>query len=116
MDISHHVSIFPKGGLTLSLNFLYFYQKEFDQLLTSKRTSPMPLKVFLEAFLPPRAAALFIKIRRLPENIPLGSLKDEQLSKLIAQLKDIRFTVKGVRGFEYCQISAGGVPVLIPPR
>lgn len=117
MDISHHVSIFPNGGLTLSLNFLNYFQKEFDRLLTSKRTSPTPLKVFLEAFFPPKAAALFIKNKRLPENILLGSLNNEQLLELIAQLKDTRFTVKGVRGFEYCQISAGGVPVSeVDPR
>ncbi|MGB8253135.1 MAG: NAD(P)/FAD-dependent oxidoreductase, partial [Anaerolineaceae bacterium] len=33
------------------------------------------------------------------------------LERLIAMLKDTRIPVKGVRGFAYCQVSAGGVPV-----
>ena len=33
------------------------------------------------------------------------------MERLIDRLKDTRLPVKGVRGFEYCQVSAGGVPV-----
>jgi predicted flavoprotein YhiN len=38
-------------------------------------------------------------------------LDDRSLQKLVDSLKDTRFPVKGVREFEYCQLSAGGVPV-----
>ena len=39
-------------------------------------------------------------------------MDDRTLERLIDHLKDTRFPVKGVRGFEYCQLSAGGVPVV----
>jgi predicted flavoprotein YhiN len=71
----------------------------------------MPLWVLLGAFFPPKAAITFLKNAGLPEETPLRQVSDHALERLIAQLKDTRLPVKGVRGWEYCQISAGGVPV-----
>jgi predicted Rossmann fold flavoprotein len=111
MDISHQVSANPQKKLELSLNLLAFFEDEFDQLLAKKRQSPMPLRVFLGAFFPPKVAATCIKNARLPEEILLNQASDSALERLIEMLKDTRLPVKGVRGFEYCQVSAGGVPV-----
>ena len=111
MDLSHHVSAQPKAALELSLNLLAFFQDEFDQLLAEKRTSAMPLRVLLNAFFPPKVALTYLKNARLAEEIPLRQVDDSALAQLVDQLKDTRLPVKGVRGFEYCQVSAGGVPV-----
>jgi predicted Rossmann fold flavoprotein len=110
MDLSHQVPD-NGGGLELSLNLLAFFQEEFDRLLAQKRTSPMPARVFLGAFFPPKVAAILLKNAGLTKDIPLGQVKDSALKNLIDRLKDTRLPVKGVRGFEYCQVSAGGVPV-----
>ena len=111
MDISHVVSAHPGATLELSLNLLAFFQDEFDHLLAQKRTSPMPLRVFLGAFFPPKVAMIYLKNARLSEEASLCQVDDSAIERLIEKLKNTRFPVKGVRGFEYCQISAGGVPV-----
>ena len=41
----------------------------------------------------------------------LNALSDAQIEALFALLTTIPFKVTGVRGFEFCQVSAGGVPV-----
>ncbi len=112
MDISHHVSAHPEANLTLSLNLLAFSQDEFDRLLGQKRSSSLPLRVLQGAFFPPKVGMVYLKNARLPDDTPLCEVDDLALGKLVEKLKDTRFTVKGVRGFEYCQVSAGGVPVV----
>lgn len=111
MDISHHVSAHPRAVLALSLNLLAYFQDEFDHLLAQKRQSRMPLRVFLGAFFPPKVAATYLKNNHLPEELPLCNVTNSALEQLVEKLQDTRLLVKGVRDFEYCQISAGGVPV-----
>jgi hypothetical protein len=48
---------------------------------------------------------------QLSEASLLSEVKQAALERLIARLKDTRLVVKGVRDFEYCQVSAGGVAV-----
>lgn len=111
MDISHHVSAYPGVPLELSLNLLDFFQDDFDQLLAQKRASQLPLKVFMGAFFPPKVSGTLLKNSRLSGDIPLCDVDTSSLDSLVDTLKDVRLPVKGVRGFEYCQVSAGGVPV-----
>jgi predicted flavoprotein YhiN len=105
------VSAHPQTSMELSLNLLAFFRAEFDGLLAQKRTSSMPLRVFLGAFLPPKVAGTYLKNTRLPEEICLSQVSDSALAHLVEKLADTRLLVKGVRDFEYCQVSAGGVPV-----
>jgi len=111
MDLSHLVSAHSSGGLELSLDLLAFIQAEFDQLLLQHRQNPMPLRVFLGAFFPPKVMLALLKNARLPEEILMNQMDVSALQTLVSKLKDLRIPVKGVRDFEYCQVSAGGVPV-----
>jgi predicted Rossmann fold flavoprotein len=111
MNLSHVISARPNHSLTLSLDLLHFFEKEFSDLLREKRESGTPVRIFLEAFFPPKAASLFPAMARVPEDALLGSLDDESLQRLIRTLRATRVKVRGVRGFEVCQLSAGGVPV-----
>ncbi|MBN2678246.1 MAG: aminoacetone oxidase family FAD-binding enzyme [Anaerolineaceae bacterium] len=111
MDLSHLVSRYDAPDLKLSLNLLACFQDEFDRLLADKRKTNIPLRVFLDAFFPPKVAANLLGNRSLEEGTPLCQVEDRSLNTLIDYLRDIRLPVKGVRGFEYCQVSAGGVPV-----
>jgi predicted Rossmann fold flavoprotein len=111
MNISHEISARPGGGLELSLDFLAYFQDEFDSLLAQKRDSDLPLGVFLEAFFPPKAAAGFIWNAGLGAGTSLKQLNGPAVNHLSASLQNTRLKVTGVRGFEYCQVSAGGVPV-----
>jgi len=111
MDLSHLVSAHSSGGLELSLDLLAFIQAEFDQLLLQHRQNPIPLRVFLGAFFPPKVVLALLKNARLPEEILMHQMDERALQTLVSRLKDLRIPVKGVRDFEYCQVSAGGVPV-----
>ena len=111
MDISHLVSARPGAALALSLNLLAFFQDDFDGLLAQKRASAMPLRVFLGAFFPPKVALSYLKFARLPEEALLGQVDDSALAGLVDKLKNTTLAVKGVRDFDTCQVSAGGVPV-----
>lgn len=110
MDQSYLISARPGADLTLSLNLLEFVQTEFDALLEQKRTSPMPVRVFLGAFFPPKVASLYLRLSHLPESVVFSELDDLGLARLIARLRDTRLRATGVRDFEFCQVSAGGVP------
>ncbi len=111
MDLSHHISARPGVKLVLSLNLLHFHQIEYDELWSRKKSTATPLMVFLQAFFPPKVAAFFIHQMNLPAEIRLSDLKENEFTNLTCMLKSLCFTVKGVKGFEFCQLSAGGVPV-----
>lgn len=111
MDISHAVSAHPPADLRLSLDLLAFFREEFDRFLAEKRSTAMPLRVFLGAFFPPKVAATCMKNARLAEDVLLNQMSERALAGLVEKLADTRLQVKGVRDFEYCQVSAGGVPV-----
>jgi predicted Rossmann fold flavoprotein len=111
MDISHFISADPDAAFELSLDFLRFFENEFSDLLREKRQTPTSLKVFLEAFFPPKTASLLPQLAGLAEAIPLDQLDDTAAQELVRALRDVRLKVKGVKGFEVCQLSAGGIPV-----
>lgn len=111
MDISHHISARPGKRLLLSLNLLEFSSQVFQELLNQKRHSDFHISSLLSAFLPPKAVQLYFKLADIEENQTLADTGDRQVNKLVSLLQDVRFEVKGVRGFMYCQLSAGGVPV-----
>ena len=111
MDISHYVTAFPLADLDLSLDLLALVREEFEHLLAQKRKTTLPLRVFLGAFFPPKVVTIYLKHAHLPEDILLERVSDRALEGWIEKLKNTRLRVKGVRGFEYCQISAGGVRV-----
>jgi len=111
MDLSHHVSARPSAVLELSMNFLAFVQPEFDRLLARARDTEMPISVFLGAFFPPKAVTTFLRNAGLPSGIALRQVEDSVLQRLTETLRDTRLRVHGVRGFEYCQVTAGGIPV-----
>jgi predicted Rossmann fold flavoprotein len=117
MDLSHHISARPDRRLILSLNLLHFFESEFRSLLSKKRDTRLPIKVFLEAFFPPKAASLFPSLHIIDGDTPLNRIEEKPLQTLISSLEETRLPVKGVRGFEYCQLSAGGIPVTeVDPR
>ncbi len=111
MDLAHLVSARPGQQLELSLDLLAFVQAEFDALLARNRHSSLPLGVFLDAFFAPKVAGLLLQNAHLPVGLALRDLDDAGLRRLTGRLKDIRLPVKGARDFEFCQVSAGGVPV-----
>ena len=111
MDVSYAISSHPDEELTLRLNFLHFVKHEFAGFLAEKRSSPIPVRNLLGAFFTPKVNILFLKMARINGSTPLDQLDESALQRLIQLLRDYRLPILGVRGFEFCQVSIGGVPV-----
>jgi predicted Rossmann fold flavoprotein len=111
MDISQAVSAHPDENLSLSLNFLQFFETDFFARLKENRSTDLPVKIFLGAYFPPKVTQLYLNLFHIPDHLPMVKLEEGLLQKLIQRLSDTRLPVNGTRGFEFCQVSAGGVPV-----
>ena len=111
MDLSHHIPDPPGNSTQISLNLLHFIENEFNQLLREKRNSAFPVSLLLGAFFPPKVVHTYAKLANIAENKPLKSIDKDTLERLVKTLEDTRLKVTGVRGYKYCQASAGGIPV-----
>jgi predicted Rossmann fold flavoprotein len=111
MDLSHHISSRPGEKLKLTLNPLFSSESALSDLINRQRNLPTPLKVILGAVLPPKVAPVLLPMVGIAATEKLNEVSDRDLEKLFAMLTAIPFKVTGVRGFEFCQVSAGGVPV-----
>jgi predicted Rossmann fold flavoprotein len=111
MDISQSISADPEAEFEISLDLLRFYENDFPDLLRETHSTPTPLKIFLETFFPPKAAALLPQFAGLTGDQPMTGLDEAARENLIRSLRDVRVKVRGVKGFDICQISAGGIPV-----
>jgi len=111
MDLSHHISACPGADLRLELNPLFASEAALRALLREKRGSPTPLTVLLGAVLPPKLPPLVLKMAGFAPDMLCNQLSDKALPYLFALLTALPFKVTGTRGFEFCQVSAGGVPV-----
>lgn len=108
MDISHAVNSQKKQSL--GLNLLYFYEDTFQTYLAEQRSSTLPVEVFLGAFFSPKVVSFLLEYHRIPESTLMKGIPMEKWQDFMQSLRGEFFPVKGVRGFEYCQTTAGGVP------
>ncbi|MRR30228.1 aminoacetone oxidase family FAD-binding enzyme [bacterium] len=111
MDLSHHISTRPGSKLELRLNPLFNSEAELRDLISRKRCTDTPMRVLLGSVLPPKLPPALLNRTGYAMDIAVNELNDEQIEKVLKLSAAIPFKVTGVRGFEYCQVSAGGVPV-----
>ncbi len=111
MDLSHHISTRPGAKLELVLNPLFANDAVLRGLIARQRASDTPLRVLAGAVLTPKLAQALISRAGYQVDTPIRKLDDNQVEKLLRAFSALPFKVTGVRGFEYCQVSAGGVPV-----
>lgn len=111
MDLSHHVSARGAHDLRLTLNPLFASEAALRRLLHDKEETPTPLRVLLGAVLPPKVPPVLLQMAGLSPIARVNAVNQAQLEKLLSLSTTLPFKVTGVRGFEYCQVSTGGVPV-----
>ncbi len=111
MDLSHHISARTCSRLELRLNLLHAYEPTLRNLVESQRNTPTPLRVLLGAVLPPKLPSVVLSLAGLSIDALRNEINNTQIEKLFHLLTNLTFKVTGVRGFEYCQVSSGGVPV-----
>lgn len=110
MDLSHHVSARQDAKLELHLNPLFDREERLRDLLRDFRRTPTPLATLLSSAVPPKLTAVILPMCKIPPESALDRLNDEQVEKVLRLLKAMPFAITGVRGFDYCQVSSGGVP------
>jgi predicted Rossmann fold flavoprotein len=111
MDLSHHISTRPNAKLELRLNPLFSSEADLRDLIARKRKTDTPLRVLLGSILSPKLPLALLARAGYKLDVPINELNDEQTEKVMKIATAMPFKVTGVRGFEYCQVSAGGVPV-----
>jgi predicted Rossmann fold flavoprotein len=116
MDLSHLVVPSrqddpPGSRQTLVINLVPHHLPELRQLIARKRAEGVPLRVILGAVLPAKIPPVLLGLAGLPADLPLNRASDRQLEELIGLLTGVSVAVKGTRGFQFSQLSAGGVPV-----
>ncbi|MBA4385726.1 MAG: hypothetical protein C0410_13395 [Anaerolinea sp.] len=111
MDLSHHISTRPGVKLELMLNPLFDSEPELRDLISRKRSTDTPLRVLLGSVLPPKLPPVLLAHAGYSKDVAVNTLNNEQIEKVLKSAAAMPFKVTGVRGFEYCQVSAGGVPV-----
>jgi len=111
MDLSHLVARDEGGQFDLQLNLIFACEEDLQSLLQAHRHEPYPLRVALEAALPPKVPPVILQQCGLDGGVSLNELTEQELKKVFNRLKALPIKVTGVRGFEYCQVTSGGVPV-----
>jgi hypothetical protein len=112
MDLSHLVSAHLGGGdLCLKLDLIPRHLPELRQLIARKRSQPIPLSVVLGAVLPVKIPPVFLGLAGLPAGVRVSKTTDRDLERLLGLLTGVSVEVSGTRGFQFSQVSTGGVPV-----
>ena len=109
MDLSHHVQEYPGEVLSLRLNFLGNYHQEFLKYITDQRNSQMSIEAMLGIVLPPKLCAVLLEKAHLRGATPISQIDDRLLQFLILLAQEYRIDVKGVRGYDQCQVTGGGI-------
>jgi hypothetical protein len=118
MNLSHLVSTYLReGDLRLSINLVPHHLEELRRLIARKRAQPIPLRVVLGAVLPVKIPEVFLRLARLPPDVLLDQVSNQDLESLLGLLTGVSVRVTGTRGFQFSQVSTGGLPVTeVDPR
>lgn len=111
MDLSHLVSARPDGELCLELNLIFDCEAELLGMIKKQHDHPVSLRVLLGSALPPKVSPFVLNLAGIPADVIIKDLSNDQIEKVLFLLTHLPFRVKGVRGFEYCQVSSGGIAV-----
>lgn len=111
MDLSHHVARAGGIPLRLEIDLLNGHSDDLTRLLLIKENQNKDCQTLLGAFMPPRPIRAIMDFSDLGDKILAGELSRGQRQRLLQAARCMPFNVKGVRGFEFCQMKTGGVPL-----
>ena len=111
MDLSHLVARRPGADLTLRLNFLPNREDQVREQIKRRRSEPVPLGVIPCSSLPPKLSSFLLDQCGLKPTAALAQCSETQIKELMDWITAFPVTVTGVRDFDTCQVTCGGVPV-----
>jgi hypothetical protein len=111
MNLSHLVSLNAGKDLQLELDVVPNYKSELKEILAEHKDSPIPVHTLLGAILPNKLPKVILQLAKLSPGITCKELDVLSSNALWDKLTSVRFAVQGIRGFEFCQLKVGGVPL-----
>ncbi len=112
MDLSHLISTRPRSQLTLILNLLPGEMEiRLRNLLSQKHAETVPLRVLLGSVLPVKVPPVVLRLSNLPPEVGMNEIRNQELEGVLHRLTHLATDIQGVRGFDYAQVSTGGVPL-----
>jgi predicted Rossmann fold flavoprotein len=111
MDISYLVNQHKTTNLEVQLNFIAGHEYELNNLITRFRDSSLPVNTVLGAVVPPKIAAFVLTTLNLKPDVSLHTLHQKDIAQIVKFLSTFTIKVEGLRGFKFCQLSTGGIPL-----
>jgi len=112
MDISYLVNQYKNSRLEVKINFIAGHENTLNALLARFADSSMPLQSVLGAIVPPKISLFTLNNLGLTTNTMMKNLHQNDSRRIMEFLSSFSLKIKGVRGFQYCQLSTGGIPLL----
>lgn len=109
LDISRYVG---DGGVDVEIDCLPNFSKEvFVKMLSKsiKKVPKMPLSLWLHGFVNKKLALFVLKRCALKEDKIAQEITRKEINALIFTLKNLKFKVTKTKGFEFAEVTAGGV-------
>ena len=110
LNLSHLVN--NKKNTSLIIDTCYeITEKELKKhFIESRYKSPLlRTEEVLTGIIPQKLTYLIMKRSDVEMNTPAGKLTDKNIDNIILHLKQLEFKISGVRGFEFSQVTAGGL-------
>lgn len=109
MDLSYMVGRYPVASLELEINLLHRYEDQVMKWLTRKQASGMSVKVIIQSVLPPKMTTFLLRFAGISPDTNVSQLNKNEVERLKKLLTTFTLKVTGTRGFDQCQVTAGGV-------
>lgn len=109
MDLSYLVNQYPRAKLEVEIDFLADHQSALKKLMQTYAHSTMPVRALLGAVIAPKIAESVLQDLGFSQNKVLCDLSPKDFDRIYRKLTKARATVDGVRNFDFCQLSTGGI-------
>lgn len=109
MDLSYLVPSHKNANLEVEINFISGHESSLKVLFTRFANSSIPISTMLGAVVPSKIASFILKTINIKPDRNLASLANKEIKRIMECLTAFSLNVEGVRGFEYCQLSTGGI-------
>jgi predicted Rossmann fold flavoprotein len=113
LDISRHISLFKehkKYQLYIDLIPSINRDRLISMLTIRKQNiSYMDILEFLEGIIHNKLASVIIQKSGLKDKTTIKELNKKDINKIVYTIKNFMLEIEGVRGFDFCEVSTGGV-------
>ena len=111
MDLSHLVSTRGDVPLQARIDLLAMHRDALMALLARYRHVALPVRVALGAVLPAKVPPVMLALAGLAPERTLAETSEVELGRVLGIVQGLELRVRGVRGFQFAQLSTGGVPL-----